>query len=185
MPKPVAYLGQALVYGAVALLLGYFSTSPAYVRFPDDKAQLVLSFTHIGQRATPCRKLTREEIEALAANMRRAEVCERERVPLYVELVLGDETLYSASLPPTGLSRDGAAQMHERFIVAPGRHILRLGLRDSARETGFDYEREAAIELRPKQNFVVDRRPTMSPSRATCRAWARSSTRSSRWPRER
>ena len=159
LPKPVAYLGQAIIYGAVAVLLGYFSTSPAYERFPADKAQLVLSFTHVGERATPCRKLTREEIEEMAANMRRTEVCERERLPLYVELALGGETLLSASLSPTGLSRDGAAQLHRRFTVAPGRHILRVGLRDSARETGFDYEREAAIELRPGQNLVIDFRP--------------------------
>lgn len=161
MPKPLAYLGQAVVYGAVAVLLGYFSTSPAYQSFPADKAQLVLSFTHVGQRATPCRKLTREEIEDLAANMRRAEVCERERLPLYAELVLGGETLFSASLPPTGLSRDGAAQLHKRFTVAPGRHVLRIGLRDSARTTGFDYESEAVIELSTGQSFVVDFRPEL------------------------
>ncbi|MDX1381925.1 MAG: hypothetical protein R3233_12430, partial [Xanthomonadales bacterium] len=61
MPKPLAYLGQAALYAAIAALLGYFSTSPAYERFPADKAQLVLSFTHVGQRATPCRKLSRAE----------------------------------------------------------------------------------------------------------------------------
>ena len=159
MPRPVAYLGQAVVYGVIAVLLGYFSTSPAYVRFPADKAELVLSFTHVGQRAVPCRKLTPEEIEQLAANMRRTEVCERERLPLYVELALGGETLFSASLSPTGLSRDGAAHVHERFTVAPGRHVLRVGLRDSARTTGFDYQSEVVIELRPGQNFVVDFRP--------------------------
>jgi len=159
MLKLLAYLGQVVVYGVIAVLLGYFSTSPAYQRFPADKAQLVLSFTHVGQRVTPCRKLTREEIEALAANMRRAEVCERERLPLYVELVLGGDLLFSASLPPTGLSRDGAAHLHERFTVATGRHVLRLGLRDSARTEGFDYETEAIIELHPGQSFVVDFRP--------------------------
>ena len=157
--KPLAYLGQFVVYGAIAAVLGYFSTSPAYERFPADKAQLVLSFTHVGERATPCRKLTREEIEQMAANMRRAEVCERERLPLYVELWLGGEMLYHASLAPTGLLRDGAALLHQRFTVVPGRHDLRLGLRDSARTTGFDYESELAVELSPGQNFVIDFRP--------------------------
>lgn len=159
LPKPVAYLGQVVVYSAIAVLLGYFSTSPAFERFPANKAQLVLSFTHVGERATPCRKLSREEIAELAANMRRTEACERERRPLYVELSLGGEMLFSASLPPTGLSSDGAAQMHRRFTVPPGRHELRLGLRDSARTTGFDYESELAIELSPGQNFVIDFRP--------------------------
>lgn len=159
LPKPVAYLGQFIVYGAIAVVLGYFSTSPAYERFPADKAQLVLSFTHVGERATPCRKLTREEIEQLAANMRRAEVCERERLPLYVELWLGGKMLYHASLAPTGLSRDGSAQLHQRFTVAPGRHELRLGLRDSARTSGFDYESEQTVELSPGQKFVIDFNP--------------------------
>ena len=43
--------------------------------------------------------------------------------------------------------------------MAPGRHDLRLGLRDSARTSGFDYESELAVELRPGQNFVIDFRP--------------------------
>lgn len=161
MPKPLAFVGQAVVYGAIAVLLGYFSTNPTYQHFPADEAQLVISFTHVGQRATPCRKLTREEIEELAANMRRAEVCARERLPLYVELDLGNEKLFSASLPPTGLSRDGAAHLHERFTVAPGRHVLHVGLRDSARTQGFDYESEAVIDLSPGQSFVVDFRPEL------------------------
>ncbi|MDX1425906.1 MAG: hypothetical protein R3322_22370, partial [Kiloniellales bacterium] len=144
---------------AIAALLGYFSTSPAYERFPADKAQLVLSFTHVGQRATPCRKLSRAEIEELAANMRRAEVCERARLPLYVELDLGGKTLLSATLPPTGLARDGAAHLHRRFTVAPGRHVLRIALRDSARQDGFDYESEGVVELSPGESFVVDFRP--------------------------
>jgi hypothetical protein len=120
---------------------------------------LVLSFTHVGQRATPCRKLSRAEIEELAANMRRTEVCERARRPLYVELDLGGKTLLSATLPPTGLARDGAAHLHRRFTVAPGRHVLRIALRDSARQDGFDYESEGVVELSPGESFVVDFRP--------------------------
>jgi hypothetical protein len=156
MPRPLAYLGQGIIYAAIALVLGYFATSPSYQRFPDDKAQILLSFSHVGQRKEACRKPTQEELEATAANMRRTEICGRERVPVYVELRLADELIYGASLPPTGLSRDGASQAYERFEVPPGRHRLVARLRDSARDEGFDFEGEIEVDLRPGQNFVVD-----------------------------
>lgn len=156
MPRLWAWLGQALIYGIVALGLGAFSTRPAYLHFPPDKAQIVLSFSHVGDRVVPCRKPTREEIQEMAANMRRAEICERARLPLQVELLLEGEALYSASLVPTGLSRDGASQVHERFTVAPGRHELLVRLRDSARSSGYDYEAAAVVELRPRQSLVID-----------------------------
>ncbi len=156
MARPLAYLGQVVVYGAIALLLGYFSTRPAYDYFPEDQAQIVLSFSHVGERAVPCRKLTREEIAEIAANMRRSEVCGRERLPLYVELLLGGEAIFAAGVAPTGLSSDGAAQVHERFSVAPGRYELVARLRDSARSEGFDYERGATVDLAPGESFVVD-----------------------------
>ncbi len=41
-------------------------------------------------------------------------------------------------------------------MVEPGRHALSVRLRDSARESGFDYEKEATVELRPGENLVVD-----------------------------
>lgn len=156
MSRILAYLGQAAVYGAIALVLGTFATRPTYQRFPDDKAQILLSFSHVGQRMEPCRKPTQEELEATAANMRRTEICGRERVPVYVELLLADERIYGASLPPTGLSRDGASQAYERFEVPPGRHRLVARLRDSARGEGFDFESEIEVDLRAGQNFVVD-----------------------------
>lgn len=156
MPRPLAYLGQAAVYGVIALGIGYFSARPLYERFPADRAEIVVSFSHTGERVTPCRKLSREEIAALAANMRRSEVCPRERRPLDLEVRLGDRPLYAARLQPTGISRDGASQVHARFAVPAGRQRLTARLRDSARKVGFDYEAEAMIDLRPLQRFVVD-----------------------------
>ena len=161
MTRALAYLGQAGVYLLTALLLGSFSTWPAYRAFPEDQARLVVSFSHGADRKGACRKLTPEEIAEIAANMRKAEVCPRERLPIFLEITLSGDVLYQASVDPTGLAGDGASQVYERFAVAPGRHRLRLRLRDSARETGFDYEREAEILLRPGQNFVADFRAEM------------------------
>ena len=156
MVKALKYAGQGVVYALIALLFGVFSDSPRYVHAPPDQAQIMLSFTHGGQRKGECRRLNAEELAELAPNMRRAQVCPRERLPLLVELTLDGRTLFTADLPPSGLSGDGPSQVHRRFIVPPGSHRLTVRLRDSARSEGFDYERSEDIVLKERQNFVVD-----------------------------
>ena len=161
MPKLLAYLGQLAVYGVIALCLGAFATWPSYRAFPEDKARLMISFSHGGQRVGDCRKLTPEEIAQVAANMRRAEVCPRGRQPIVVEMRLSEQLLYSDSVPPTGIAGDGASQVYRGFTVDPGTYLLRVALRDSPRSDGFDYERETEITLEPGQSFVVDFRAEM------------------------
>lgn len=156
MVKPLALLGQAVAYGAFALMLAYFSAGPAYTYIDPGKAVVKLSFSHAGALKGECRRLTPEEIANLAPNMRRPLDCPRERVPLLVELMLNDRLLYRALRPPTGLARDGAASVYERFTLQPGRHTLIARLRDSRRTEGFDYEGRMEVELEPRQNFVVD-----------------------------
>lgn len=156
MPKPLQFLGQGLVYVVIALLFGLFSDWPRFSYFPPDRAQIMLSFAHGAQRKGECRKLSAEEIGELAPNMRRTEICPRERLPVLIELVIDDEPLHRESLPPSGLSGDGPSQIHRQFIVAPGSHRLTVRLRDSARSEGFDYERSETIVLRKQQNFVIN-----------------------------
>lgn len=149
-------LGQAVLYAAFMAVLGYFATLPAYVYVDPGAAVITLSFGHAGEKTSACRRLTPEEIAALAPNMRRPMDCPRGRVSLLVELWLDDEILYQASLPPSGLAGDGASSVYERFVVAPGRHRLAARLRDSRREEGFDYALEDDVELAPGQHLVVD-----------------------------
>lgn len=156
MARVTRYLAQIVAYGLFAGVVGYFSDTPAYVHHDPDKALIKLSFSHAGERKVACRRRTPEEIAALAPNMRRPFDCPRERVPLVVELVLDGKLLYHGVLPPSGLAGDGASTVYQRFEVAPGRHRLMVRLRDSRRGQGFDYQREEAVELRPRQNFVID-----------------------------
>jgi hypothetical protein len=156
MVKPLRLFGQVVVYGAIALLFGIFSDSPSYTHLPPDQAQLKLSFAHSAAPREACRKLTREELKDVAANMRRTEVCPRERLPVLVELLVDGVTLYRESLPPTGLFGDGPSLVYERFVIAPGRHRLVVRLRDSARTEGFDYRRTAEIDLGPRQSLAID-----------------------------
>lgn len=156
MLKLGAYLGQAAVYALIAGVIGVLSNTPAYRGFPEDDAELVLSFSHVGARKGDCRRRSPEELAELAPNMRRAEVCPRERVPVTVRLALDDTVLIERALPPGGLAGDGPARVYERFAVPAGVHRLAASLRDTDRETGFDHAAEQTVTLAAGARFVVD-----------------------------
>ncbi len=149
-------LGQVVIYGLFMAFLGYFATLPAYTYVDPGAAVITLSFGHAGAKVSECRRLTPAEIAALPPNMRRPMDCPRGRVSLLVELQLDDEILYKASLAPSGLARDGASSVYERFAVTPGQRRLRARLRDSRREEGFDYELDEQVDLVPGQHLVID-----------------------------
>jgi hypothetical protein len=158
MSAALRLAGQGAAYLAFIAAIA-FGTTLGYRHFPADKAVIKLSFTHGAARPSDCRRLSAAELEKLAPNMRRPTQCARGRLPVFTELVLDEETVFSAALPPTGLARDGPSRIYRSFVVAPGRHRLVIRLRDSARASGFDYIRAAEVELAPRQNFVIDFRP--------------------------
>jgi hypothetical protein len=149
-------LGQVAFYAAFMAFLGYLATSPAYTYLDPGAAVITLSFGHAGETVSECRRLTPDEIAALPANMRRPMDCPRRRVPLLIELRLDDETLYRASVAPSGLAGDGASSVYERFVVRPGRYRVTAHLRDSRRVEGFDYELAEEVEFGPGQHLVID-----------------------------
>ena len=71
-------------------------------------------------------------------------------------LEIDGERVYDAALPASGLAHDGPSSVYERFAVPAGAHVIRVRLRDTAREHGFDYERTADVRLAPRQSFVID-----------------------------
>ncbi len=156
MNRIFRYAGQAAVYAAAAAIIGYFSQAPAYRAFPEDTARIRLSFQHGGERLVDCRRRTSAEIAKLAPNMRKPMDCQRERVPLYVELTIDGTVRYQRTLPPTGLSGDGPSKVYERIDIPAGPHRLDLRLRDSKRETGFDYEKTFTMSLAANQSIAID-----------------------------
>lgn len=141
----------ALVAGAAVL-----SAWPAWRTIPEGTAVVKLSFSHGGQRQ--CRALTAEEREALPPNMRRREVCDRERPPLNVELDIDGATVLAAELPPTGLAGDGPSQVYERFVVPAGTHDIAVRLSDTPAD-GFEYAAERRVTLAPAQSLAIDFAP--------------------------
>jgi hypothetical protein len=158
MSLPLRLICQGASYlGFVAVIA--CGTSVTFAHFPPDQALIRLSFTHGAAHPTECHRLTAEELAKLPPNMRRPIECARGRLPVFTELIVDGETLLSASLPPTGLSHDGPSRIYRSFIMAPGRHHVVIRLRDTSRPSGFDYSREADVELKPAQNFVIDFHP--------------------------
>jgi hypothetical protein len=159
MPKPVAIVGQVLLYAAFAAFIGIFSAHPHYRNLEPDQALLKLSFTHAGQLAQDCRQRTPEELAKLAPNMRSPMQCERARSPVMVELTLDGRLLARRVQQPSGLSRDGASTVYARFIVPSGEHELSVKFNDSVRISSYNYVRDEKVNLRPGQVLVVDFNP--------------------------
>ncbi|MEK6770354.1 MAG: hypothetical protein AABY62_01770 [Pseudomonadota bacterium] len=156
MARVLRAIGQVLLYGAFAGVIGYFSVRPVYQAMAPDQALIKLSFSHAAQPVGACHQRTAEELARLPPNMRAPEVCPRERSPVTFELDLDGKTVVRAVLPPTGVARDGAARLYQRFPVQAGVHRVRVRLRDNVRDTGYTYTREGSINLVPGQVFVID-----------------------------
>lgn len=156
MSSVLRYAGQAVFYAAFAAFIGYFATLPSYRHFPQDRALLRLAFNHGGAPVTECRKRTREELAKLPPNMRKPQSCPRGRVPLVVELALDGETIYRDSVQPTGLFGDGPSKIYQKFELPVGQHNIEVRMRDSRRESGFDYERTFDLDLGARHSIVID-----------------------------
>lgn len=152
-------LGQGVVYVVAAAVTGYLASRPVYHQIPADMAQIKMSLSHGAARVTECRRLTSQEIAKLPAAERRPNTCDRQRVPIRVQLVVDDAVIYDEELVPIGLSGDGPARMYEKFLVPTGQHRITARLRDSRKAEGFDYETTEQVELSPWQNLAIDFRP--------------------------
>lgn len=146
---------QVIAYALFALCLGYFATMPPYSYGDRAMASVKISLSHATDRVKPCVQLTPEEIAELAANMRRTESCERERLPLVLELEVDGQPIISTRAEPSGLWGDGPARVYKRFDVDPGPHRITARLRDTARIDGWDYTRTEDVVLEAGRYFIV------------------------------
>jgi hypothetical protein len=157
MPSPLSLAGQVVIYALVAVALGVLSDTPRWQAHPEEKAEIMLSFSHGGGRMG-CRTLTEEELADIAPNMRRKnrQVCPRERIPVMVRLTLNGETVVDALLPPSGLTGDSPSRIYKRLQVPTGSYALHAQLRDTERAAGYDYDFTQSVVLEPRQRLVID-----------------------------
>ena len=152
---PLSIAGQVAGYAAFVAVLGVFSTWPPYRPLPPGTALLKVSLQHAGERREACRERSAEELAKLAPNMRAASVCPRERVPVGIAIELDGRPLVEATVPPSGLSRDGASTFYRRVELPAGEHRVVAKLAD-APAPGFGHVREATVKLAPGDILLLD-----------------------------
>jgi len=157
--KLLRYLLQLLAYAAFALIVGYLSFWPRYEYAPPAAAVVKLSLSHATERVEPCVQLTPRQIAALAPNMRRAQKCERQRLPLVLQLEIDGEIAIDLQEAPSGLWGDGPASVYERFNLIPGLHSITVRLRDSARAESWDYTYTEDVMLQAGRYLTITFKP--------------------------
>lgn len=146
---------QLVLFVVFAAVLRVFSVAPAYQYAQPGVAVATVSISHAAERVTPCVQRSVEEIAAMPANERRPTKCERERLPLIVEVEVDGAALARFTAEPSGLWRDGAGSIYEKFELPPGRHTITARLRDTARESGWDYTHTETVELEAGRYFTL------------------------------
>ena len=147
MINAMRYLLQVIAYAAFAIVVGYLSFWPRYQYASTDVAAIKLSLSHATDRVVPCVELTPQQVAELAPNMRRTMSCERQRLPLILQLSVDGEITFENEAFPSGLWEDGPASIYQRFDLEPGVHTIMVRLRDTAREDGWDYTHSEDVTL--------------------------------------
>lgn len=150
------YSKQALTYAVFAALVGLFSVWPRYRLIGEEQAIVSLTFSHAGQRLEECRRRSQEEMQALPPNMRKPDECPRERHPVEITFTVDGEPSYQASRPPSGIWSDGESTVYQRVKMPAGSHDLFIGMRDSGRKEGFDFQLQQKVNITPGQHLVVE-----------------------------
>lgn len=150
------WVGMAILWGLLALLLGYFSNRPSYRHLAADAATIKLSLRHAGQLVGECRERSVEEMANLPANMRTPLICPRERSPLVLEMMFDGELVLSETLPARGLHSDGRASIYRRITVPAGKVEVTVRLKDQIASEDFQYQSAQSVDLPPGANLVID-----------------------------
>lgn len=156
MNKFAVWIGQGLLYAALAVVIAVFSRWPVYQNLAADRALIKISISHQGQLVGDCVELNPDELARLPPNMRAPKSCPRERSPLTIEVDVDGELVHQQVANPSGLSGDGAAVVYRRLEVPAGKHRIEIRMKDDARSKGFDYTRNEEVDLAPAEILVVD-----------------------------
>ncbi len=148
--------GVALAWSLFAVSAGAFTIWPPFSQLGDGNAIVSLTFSHAGERIEECHKLSQEELNKLPPNMRKPSDCPRERYPLKVSFSIDNKLMYNQALAPSGFWKDGESTVYDRIELPAGSHEFFIGMSDSGRTEGFDFQDRTRITLSEGQHLVVE-----------------------------
>lgn len=146
---------EALCYAFFMAAIAYLSVLPRVRLLPDDMGIISISVSHAGQRIVECRQLSQDELNKLAPNMRTAQDCPRERFPVRIEILANEQSVYAATVAPSGLWSDGKSIAFDRMRLQAGDYHLQARLSDDGDPDSYGYSTAQSVTLRPGQNLVI------------------------------
>jgi coenzyme F420-reducing hydrogenase delta subunit/Pyruvate/2-oxoacid:ferredoxin oxidoreductase delta subunit len=139
-----------LVLFLPALLIWHFSDSPGFSVIDRDESLLLFTMIDKGERLVPCTEPTIEELKA-----QNFTECQRERVPVRVELKVDGVKVLSKVYKPRGIRRDGPSYAYEKIIVAPGIHRVSIQIRDS-RKVRYNHAFNEKVMFHAGKVVIID-----------------------------
>lgn len=158
MNTTMLMLGRFAVLALIFMGAAALSNWPAHRSLPEGVGVLTLSFSHGADRRAACRKATAEELAALPANMRRPDICPRERPAIRIEFDIDGKRAFEADVPPSGIAGDGPSRVHRRFLLGVGRYEVAIRMRDRA-DGEFAWQATHSVEIGSSDHRVIDFRP--------------------------
>ncbi len=154
--KPVRYLLQVVNYTVFMAIIWYFATAPSFTVLDEDQAVITMAFSHAGQLREACRRLSQQELNELAPNMRKLDDCPRERSPVVIEMKLDGEVLYDKSLLPPGLYEDGGIDVYFSKKIPAGEYQFEISMDDSVRGEGVEHQYVQTVEIAASKILLVE-----------------------------
>ncbi len=154
--KPIRYLLQFFNYTLFMGIIWYFATAPSFTVLEEDQAVITMAFSHAGKLREACRRLSQEELNELAPNMRKLDDCPRERSPVVIEMKLDGEVLYNETLQPPGLYEDGGVDVYFSKQILAGEHEFQIRMDDSVRDKGFNHRLEQIVRIEASRILLVE-----------------------------
>ena len=155
MPSTRQIAGQVALYAAFFLPLAYLTSAPAYQAQAPELATLKLAVRHAGEIVGECTAVSGPAYDKMQENMRRPQLCPRERSPLRLLVKLDDATLLDQTFAASGLHSDGVASVYRRFTVPAGRYQLAVFMNDDVSLANNTWELREEVELQPAAVVVV------------------------------